>query len=92
MGRRSLARLAPRRMLQLSSRTVRLRLTLLYSALFLVSGAVLLAITYVLVRSTTGPDLIIPGGSRTGTGPTGPPALRVAVRNPAVARYLDRDW
>ncbi|WP_433418423.1 sensor histidine kinase [Microtetraspora malaysiensis] len=34
----------------LPRRTVRLRLTLLYGGLFLVSGAVLLAITYVLVR------------------------------------------
>ncbi|WP_433221206.1 sensor histidine kinase [Microtetraspora malaysiensis] len=34
----------------LPRRTVRLRLTLLYGGLFLISGAVLLAITYVLVR------------------------------------------
>jgi signal transduction histidine kinase len=34
-------------------RTVRLRLTLLYGALFAASGAVLLAITYLLVRSTS---------------------------------------
>jgi signal transduction histidine kinase len=39
----------------LPGRTVRLRLTLLYGALFLVSGAVLLAITYLLVaRQYTG--------------------------------------
>jgi signal transduction histidine kinase len=42
--------------------TVRLRLTLLYGALFLVSGAVLLAITYVLFRNSTGVNLIVPGG------------------------------
>ncbi|REE96985.1 sensor histidine kinase [Thermomonospora umbrina] len=35
-------------------RTVRLRLTLLYGALFLVSGAMLLGITYVLVDRATG--------------------------------------
>lgn len=35
-------------------RTVRLRLTLLYGGMFLISGAVLLAITYVLVRHSTG--------------------------------------
>jgi hypothetical protein len=40
--------------LQLPRRTARLRLTLFYSGLFLVSGVVLLAITNVLVRSTTG--------------------------------------
>jgi hypothetical protein len=44
MPRLSLARLTPRRMLHLPARTVRLRLALLYSGLFLVSGAVLLAI------------------------------------------------
>ena len=39
----------------LPRRTVRLRLTLLYGLLFLLSGAALLAITYVLVvRSTSG--------------------------------------
>jgi methyl-accepting chemotaxis protein len=35
------------------TRTVRLRLTLLYGALFLVSGAVLLAITYALFQNAT---------------------------------------
>jgi signal transduction histidine kinase len=39
-------------------RTVRLRLTLLYGALFLVSGAALLGITYVLVRHNTNLVLI----------------------------------
>ena len=41
--------MAPRSWLHLPRRTVRLRLTALYGALFLVSGAVLLAITYGLV-------------------------------------------
>jgi two-component system sensor histidine kinase VanS len=63
MPRLSLARLAPRRMLQLPSRTVRLRLTLLYSGLFLVSGMALLATTYLIFRSTTGVDLIVPTGT-----------------------------
>jgi signal transduction histidine kinase len=40
--------------------TVRLRLALLYSALFLISGAVLLAITYFLFRRSTGVNLIVP--------------------------------
>ncbi len=86
LRRLSLARLAPRRWLQLPPRTVRLRLTLLYSGLFLVSGAVLLAVTYVLFRSSSGPYLLIPGGSRHGT--SGPDALRKALANPEVARYL----
>src|SRR5207248_5288681 len=86
MLRLSLARLTPRRMLHLPSRTVRLRLTLLYSGLFLVSGAVLLAITYILVRRSSRPDLIIPGGSR--HGPAAPRALKEALANPDVARYV----
>jgi signal transduction histidine kinase len=43
----------------LPPRTVRMRLTLLYGALFLISGAVLLAITYVLAWNATKP----PAGS-----------------------------
>jgi two-component system sensor histidine kinase VanS len=49
-------------MLHLPPRTVRLRLTLLYSGLFLVSGAALLAATYLLFRTNTGVDLIVPRG------------------------------
>jgi two-component system sensor histidine kinase VanS len=73
-------------MLRLPARTVRLRLTLLYSGLFLLSGAALLAITYLLVRRATRPDLIVAGGSA--HGPTGPRALKQALANPDVARYL----
>jgi signal transduction histidine kinase len=46
--------LARRLLLRLPRRTVRLRLTVVYAALFLASGAGLLAITYVLVRHATG--------------------------------------
>jgi two-component system, OmpR family, sensor histidine kinase VanS len=67
MSRLSLSRLAPRRMLRLPSRTVRLRLTLLYSGLFLVSGVALLAATYLIFRSTTGVDLIVPTGAAHGS-------------------------
>ncbi len=63
MSRLSVAGLAPRRMLHLPSRTVRLRLTLLYSGLFLVSGLALLATTYLIFRSNTGVDLIVPTGT-----------------------------
>jgi two-component system sensor histidine kinase VanS len=63
MSRLSLARLAPRRILQLPSRTVRLRLTLLYSGLFLVLGVALLGTTYLIFRSNTGVDLIVPTGT-----------------------------
>jgi two-component system sensor histidine kinase VanS len=71
-------------MLHLPSRTVRLRLTLLYSGLFLVSGAVLLAITYILVRRSSRPDLIIPGRA----GPNDPSALEKALASPEVSRYV----
>jgi two-component system sensor histidine kinase VanS len=79
----SLARLAPRRMLHLPPRTVRLRLTLLYSGLFLVSGLALLAATYVIFRRSTGVDLIVPPGAShqaavpgAGNGVTHPDAIR----------------
>jgi signal transduction histidine kinase len=47
-------------------RTVRLRLTLLYGGLFLVSGIVLLTITYLLVRHSTG-HFVVVRGARAGT-------------------------
>src|SRR5947208_5031105 len=64
MPRLSLARLIPDRLLHLPSRTVRLRLTLLYGGLFLVSGVALLAIMYLLFRDNTGVDLIVPSGAK----------------------------
>jgi two-component system, OmpR family, sensor histidine kinase VanS len=73
-------------MLHLPPRTVRLRLTLLYSGLFFVSGAALLAITYILVRKSSGPDLIIPTGTRDGS--TSPGALSKALARPDVAHYV----
>ena len=42
--------------------TVRLRLTLLYGSLFLISGAALLTITYLLVRHSTGTVVKTPSG------------------------------
>jgi two-component system sensor histidine kinase VanS len=47
--------------------TIRLRLTLLYGGLFFVSGALLLAITYLIFRHYTGVNLIVPSGSSHGT-------------------------
>src|SRR5438105_11035491 len=86
MRRVSLARLGPRRMLHLPSRTVRLRLTLLYSGLFLVSGVALLATTYLLFRSSTGVDLIVPTGIPHGS--TGPGAHNGALPNPEAVRQV----
>jgi two-component system sensor histidine kinase VanS len=73
-------------MLHLPPRTVRRRLTLLYSGLFFVSGAALLAITYILVRRSNGPDLIIPTGTRDGS--TSPGALSKALAKSDVAHYV----
>jgi signal transduction histidine kinase len=63
----SLSRLTSGSLLRLPSRTVRLRLTLFYSMLFLVSGAVLLAITYVLFRNATGIAVLVDHGKSTAT-------------------------
>jgi signal transduction histidine kinase len=57
---------------RLPARTIRLRLTLVYGALFVASGAALLAITYVLVRHATDKALVGTRGKTTfvigGTG------------------------
>jgi two-component system sensor histidine kinase VanS len=80
MPRPSLAGLTPRRWLHLPPQTVRLRLTLLYSGLFLVSGLALIATTYLLFRSTTGVDLIVPNpAARHGT-PTNPDVVNQVRR------------
>ncbi len=86
MPRLSLGRLAPRRMPHLPSRTVRLRLTLLYSGLFLVSGVALLATTYLLFRGHTGVDLIVPTGAQHRS--ISPGAFDGASPDPHVARQV----
>jgi two-component system sensor histidine kinase VanS len=83
MPRLSLASITPRRLLHLPSRTVRLRLTLLYSGLFLVSGVALLLTTYLIFRSNTGVDLIVPIGTASGSG-----GHRHALTNPDVIRQV----
>lgn len=70
----------------LPPRTVRLRLTLLYSALFLVSSAVLLGLTYLLVRHSTGNFLLV-GGPR----PPGSVGLEDAARGLAEEAARRRD-
>ena len=82
MRRLSLPRLVPRRLLRLPSRTVRLRLTLLYSGLFLVSGVALLATTYLLFRNNTGVDLLVPHAS------SGPGAHAAPLPNPEDLRQV----
>jgi signal transduction histidine kinase len=56
---------------RLPRRTVRLRLTLLYGSLFLVSGAALLATTYVLVRHATDNPVVVTTKT-TRSSPTSP--------------------
>jgi two-component system sensor histidine kinase VanS len=80
MPRLPVVGLTPRRMLHLPARTVRLRLTLLYSGLFLVLGVALLATTYLIFRSNSGVDLIVPTGNRGG--------LHGISRNPEVVRQV----
>ncbi|WP_405620776.1 sensor histidine kinase [Streptomyces sp. NBC_01508] len=72
----------PRRPFRRIRWTARLRLTLLYGALFLVSGAALLAITYFLVANGSRPRLFL-----VGTGPEGEllPKDSEATRNAAKA-------
>ena len=60
---RSLAGLAPRRWLHLPAGTVRVRLTLLYGGLFLISGVLLLVFTYLIFRDASGTNLIVPSGA-----------------------------
>jgi signal transduction histidine kinase len=56
-----LARLAPAAWLRAPRPTARLRLTLLYGALFLVSGAALLAVTYLLFEQATAAFTLVSG-------------------------------
>jgi two-component system sensor histidine kinase VanS len=58
--------------------TVRLRLTLLYGGLFFVSGAVLLVITYLIFRSNSGVNLIVPNGATQGAASQSATELRYA--------------
>ena len=70
------------RAFRLPSGTVRLRLTLLYSGLFFVSGLALLAATYLIFRRNSGVDLIVPYVNRGG--------LHGISNNPDVLRQVRR--
>ena len=76
----------------LPRRTVRLRLTLLYGSLFLLSGAGLLAITYVFVSKATDNACVSPGkgasvcGFSSGSGLSHGQARSVQVSGGAVTR------
>ena len=87
------ARLRPSRAPRLPRRTVRFRLTALYSALFLAAGAGLLGITYVLVDRFTGLELFLSQDGQviavdgTSAGAASPGAARLSNGTPS-ARSL----
>ncbi|HET7119853.1 MAG TPA: HAMP domain-containing sensor histidine kinase [Solirubrobacterales bacterium] len=68
-------------MLHLPRQTVRLRLTLLYSGLFLASGVALLVVTYLIFRGAAVPNLIVV--------PSGAAHTTAAQNAAAEARYQD---
>ena len=72
-------RWVPHRWLRLPRRTVRLRLTIVYGGLFLLSGAALLAITYFLVSSQLLTNAVVGRQHQVPvTGPAGtPPGLQL---------------
>jgi hypothetical protein len=75
----------PVRVLNLQSRTVRLRLTRIYSGLFIVSGLALLVATYLIFRGNSGVDLIVPTGIP--RAPGGHPSV---MQNPEVIGRIQR--
>ena len=81
----------------LPRRTVRLRLTLLYGALFLLSGAALLATTYFLVDAATGNAFIAQGkngvtfaGFQIGAAPLGPKGGALSISGGTQAQVNHR--
>src|SRR5262245_54547302 len=78
-------RFLPRKWLWLPRRTIRLRLTILYASLFLVSGVGLLAVTYGLVNSdevlvgtkSDGATIAVSGSRQPQGGPTTPGQLQL---------------
>jgi signal transduction histidine kinase len=71
----------------LPRRTVRLRLTTLYGALFLASGAGLLAITNILARGWPWPALVVSPDRGPGHIQPGPSAIPASVRAQAAAQH-----
>ena len=89
-------RLAPRRWLQLPARSARLRLTLMYSGLFLVLGTAVVAVIFLLVGTGRGVSVSV---SASPTAPGPPLAVRPAIDAAAsqqhsadLARLLGVSW
>ncbi|HTU29389.1 MAG TPA: HAMP domain-containing sensor histidine kinase [Solirubrobacteraceae bacterium] len=72
--------MASARVFRLPARTVRLRLTLLYSCLFAISGFALLAATYLIFRGSSGVDLIVSSGTSHHGAPANPEVLQQVRR------------
>lgn len=68
--------------------TIRLRLTGLYGVLFLLAGAVLLGVTYLLVANATGDLVLFRGTPRQLEGPGGADFYRNVAQLPAGAQQL----
>jgi signal transduction histidine kinase len=77
------------RTLRFPRRTIRLRLTLFYSGLFLVSGAVLMAITYLLVRFFPAASVHAHSARTAGTG--GPRPVSPLAPLPSLASLEAQD-
>jgi signal transduction histidine kinase len=88
LPRRTVPPRPPRRTvpLRLPRRTIRLRLTAVYAILFLVSGAGLLAVTYMLVEDHIGPAKASVGGTRLQMTRGGPQAVGPGLFAPALPR------
>jgi signal transduction histidine kinase len=99
MTNRSLTWLRSKAQAHLPGRTVRLRLTLVYGGLFLVSGAVLLAVTYVLFERATrvggSASVQVPDGQTVGhtipsLTPSGPTPKVVSIGPKALGEEIKR--
>jgi signal transduction histidine kinase len=91
------APLAPSRWLRLPRRTARLRLTLLYSGMFLVLGTVVVVLIYLLFVGTSSVGLGVSGAVRAVPQPNGTVAhvvfpVVVAQHNTDAARLLEASW
>jgi signal transduction histidine kinase len=87
-------RLVPSSWLRLPARTARLRLTLLYGAMFLLAGTVVIAIIYLMFAGGGTVTVASPGpvAVHASPGATSPEAPFVAQRNADLGRLLGISW
>jgi signal transduction histidine kinase len=84
----SRARLGPSSWLRLPRRTARLRFTLLSGALFLLAGAALLIVTYLLFEQGTGAQHSAGGPAQGGAGPVGGTTRGIGLQLPGTNQTL----